>query len=142
MHSRINFFFENVYHCFPFLPIKAEMTISLVSATAEKILVSSRENLTSGIPARSCSNQAAQLQRLGRIFHFCMEHVLLLYFSDSLGADQTADVSMQQNQVFSCRGATAVKILVATCDFQQCGILTSVDSDNLLQPPTKLRNSK
>ena len=30
----------------------------------------------------------------------------------------------------------------ATCDFQQCGILTSVDSDEPVQPPLKLRNSK
>ena len=30
----------------------------------------------------------------------------------------------------------------ATCDFQQCGILTSVDSDEPVQPPFKLRNSK
>ena len=29
-----------------------------------------------------------------------------------------------------------------TCDFQQCGILTSVDSDEPMQPPFKLRNSK
>ena len=29
-----------------------------------------------------------------------------------------------------------------TCDFQQCGILTSVDSDELVQPPIRLRNSK
>ena len=28
------------------------------------------------------------------------------------------------------------------CDFQQCCILTSVDSDELVQPPVKLRNSK
>ena len=27
-------------------------------------------------------------------------------------------------------------------DFQQCGILTSVDSEELVQPPFKLRNSK
>ena len=27
-------------------------------------------------------------------------------------------------------------------DFQQCGILTSVDSDEPVQPPLKLRNSK
>ena len=26
-----------------------------------------------------------------------------------------------------------------TCDFQQCGILTSVDSDEPVQPPFKLR---
>ena len=29
-----------------------------------------------------------------------------------------------------------------TCDFQQCGILTSVDSDEPVQPSFKLRNSK
>ena len=30
----------------------------------------------------------------------------------------------------------------ATCDFQQYGILTSVDSDEHLQPPLQIRNSK
>ena len=34
------------------------------------------------------------------------------------------------------------KIRALTCDFQQCGILTSVDSDRPVQPPFKLRNSK
>ena len=29
-----------------------------------------------------------------------------------------------------------------TCDFQQCGILTSVDSDEPVQPHFKLRSSK
>ena len=29
-----------------------------------------------------------------------------------------------------------------TCEFQQCGILTSVDSDEPVQHPVKLRNSK
>ena len=33
-------------------------------------------------------------------------------------------------------------IWAATCDFQQCGILTSVDSDKPVQPPFKLRNWK
>ena len=28
-----------------------------------------------------------------------------------------------------------------TCDFQQCGILTSVNSDGSVQPPFNLRNS-
>ena len=32
--------------------------------------------------------------------------------------------------------------LAATCDFQQCSILTSVDSDEPVQPPFKIRNSK
>ena len=29
-----------------------------------------------------------------------------------------------------------------SCDFQQCGILTIVDSDEPVQPPFRLRNSK
>ena len=33
-------------------------------------------------------------------------------------------------------------ILAATCDFQQCGILTCLDSEEPVQPPLKLRNSK
>ena len=33
-------------------------------------------------------------------------------------------------------------ISAATCDFQQCDILTSVDSDEPVHPPFKLRNSK
>ena len=33
-------------------------------------------------------------------------------------------------------------IWASACDFQQCGILTSVDSDEPVQPPFKLRNSK
>ena len=33
-------------------------------------------------------------------------------------------------------------ISAMTCDFQQCGILTSVDSDEPVQPPFKLRKSK
>ena len=32
--------------------------------------------------------------------------------------------------------------LAMACDFQQCGILTSVDSDEPMQPPLKLRNLK
>ena len=33
-------------------------------------------------------------------------------------------------------------IWAATCDFQQCGILTCVNSDEPVQPPFTLRNSK
>ena len=32
--------------------------------------------------------------------------------------------------------------IASACDFQQCGILTSLDSDETVQPPFKLRNSK
>ena len=33
-------------------------------------------------------------------------------------------------------------IWAVICDFQQCGVLTSVDSDHPSQPPFKLKNSK
>ena len=36
----------------------------------------------------------------------------------------------------------SISIRAVTCDFQQCGILTSVDSDEPVQPPFKVRNSK
>ena len=32
--------------------------------------------------------------------------------------------------------------LAVTCDLQQCGILTSVDSDEPVQPHFRLRNTK
>ena len=35
-----------------------------------------------------------------------------------------------------------LKKIAMTCDFQQCAILTSEDSDDPVQPPVKLRNSK
>ena len=44
-------------------------------------------------------------------------------------------LSLQILSSFNSMGALA-------CDFQQCGILTIVDSDEPLQPPFKLRNSK
>ena len=33
-------------------------------------------------------------------------------------------------------------IWAVSCDFQQCGILTGIDSDKPVQPPFKLRHSK
>ena len=39
-------------------------------------------------------------------------------------------------------GFTWKNIWAVTCDLQQCGILTSVDSDEPVQTPFKLRNSK
>ena len=37
-------------------------------------------------------------------------------------------------------GASLIR--APTCDFQQCVFLTSVDSEEPMQPPVKLRNSK
>ena len=40
-------------------------------------------------------------------------------------------------------GASVVDIIwTSAWDFQQCGILTCVDSDESLHPPFKLRHSK
>ena len=35
-----------------------------------------------------------------------------------------------------------IMIITSACDFQQCGILASVNSEEHLQPPFKLRTSK
>ena len=44
--------------------------------------------------------------------------------------------------VFNVSKETIVSIIEPrTCDFQQCGILTSVDTDDPVQPTYKLRNS-
>ena len=47
--------------------------------------------------------------------------------------------------IFPELGQPAIRnqaIRAVICDFQQCGNLTSVDSDEPVQPPFKLRNSK
>ena len=36
----------------------------------------------------------------------------------------------------------SIRIQAVACDFKQYGILTSVDSDEPVQPPFKLRDSK
>ena len=51
------------------------------------------------------------------------------------------------NMIDSCQAHLPVQYAsnikgAMKCDFQQCGILTSVDSDKHAQPPFKLRNSK
>ena len=43
---------------------------------------------------------------------------------------------------FSNRFTNLSMFGVATCDFQQCDVLTSVDSDEPVQPPVKFRNTK
>ena len=67
--------------------------------------------------------------------------------------------NQQQGQAASAQGAAgsaaaasgqgasttnnqSMYILAVTCDFQQCGILTCVDSDEPVQPPFKVKNSK
>ena len=40
------------------------------------------------------------------------------------------------------RGPVFRDVCTVTCNFQQCAILTSVDSDEPVQPPVILRNTK
>ena len=54
-------------------------------------------------------------------------------------ADERADDNCHECQEKVKKG---VKIRAVTCDFQQCGILTRVDSDKPLKTPLKLRNTK
>ena len=55
-----------------------------------------------------------------------------------------ASGKVSQCDTFSvtCYSFISLTISAVTCDFQQGGILTSVDSDKPVQPPFKLRNSK
>ena len=46
------------------------------------------------------------------------------------------------SETFDITGEYVLHNSAATCDFQQCGILTSVASDKLVLPPFKLRNYK
>ena len=43
---------------------------------------------------------------------------------------------------YLCPSSTQFTIWAVSCDFQQCGILSSVDSDEPVWSPLKLRNSK
>ena len=54
-----------------------------------------------------------------------MENIIIFFFGGGGGVGG-----------IRCSGGTVA------CDFQQCGILTSVDTDEPLQPPFKIRNSK
>ena len=53
-------------------------------------------------------------------------------------------VSVAEQACMNIDGTSAIEqtIWTLTCDLQQFGILTSVDSDEPVQPPVKLRNSK
>ena len=42
----------------------------------------------------------------------------------------------------AAKALESLHICALTCDFQQCGIFTSVDSGEPVLPPVKLRNSK
>ena len=50
--------------------------------------------------------------------------------------------SAKRNTLEELESEYIIKKIAMTCNFQQCGILTGVDSDEPLQPPFMLRNSK
>ena len=54
------------------------------------------------------------------------------------GDDHTTRMTMHSCYIYHISDNT----WAVTWDFQQCGILTSLDSDQPVQPPFKLRNSK
>ena len=62
-------------------------------------------------------------------------------FSLLLNASYPTALLLERLRLSVLLGMIAEKCAV-TCDFQQCVILTSVDSDKPLQPLFKLRNSK
>ena len=70
-----------------------------------------------------------------------------------MATSKTSDSEIQAFNTTMQRAANEIKIeqklrklqkylCAMACDFQQCGILTNVDSDEPVQPPLKLRNSK
>ena len=61
---------------------------------------------------------------------------------DHVGNRHSDKMDMRENNRQDTEEEVRSFNLATTCDFQQCGILTSVDSDEPLQPPFKLRNSK
>ena len=63
-----------------------------------------------------------------------------------MGLESTLSSTLSFIQFNLVKVKCAVKTMnftrAVTCDFHQCDILTSVDSDKPLQPPFKHRNSK
>ena len=82
--------------------------------------------------------------------HFWKSHVVAtIMMLDKIRAtswEKSFVVDKQLRSRSACTSALSSQPLInslsVTCDFQQCGILTSVDSDEPLHPPFKLRNYK
>ena len=51
-------------------------------------------------------------------------------------------LNTKKNSLFKMVLLSTYNIIEPPCDFQQCGILASVDSDEPVRPPFKRRNNK
>ena len=65
---------------------------------------------------------------------------LCSWFANRVDSNQSPH--LQRSHRILTAELSSLHIWAAWCDFQQCGILTSVDSDEPVQPPFKLRGSK
>ena len=59
-----------------------------------------------------------------------------------IGHSLGAHIAGYAGEIISGIGRISGNIGAATCDFQQCGIFTSVYSNEPTQPPFRLRNSR
>ena len=59
-----------------------------------------------------------------------------------MGVCERALMGLDSEAPSACVTINLNNVCAMTCDFQQCGILTSIDSDEPLQPPFRHRNSK
>ena len=81
-----------------------------------------------------------------------MNDSLMMFHVDFLKVHLTSNPTITDTLIFRPPDKSAylkvffsyysTKLWAVTCDFQQCDILTSVDSDEPVQSPFKLRNSK
>ena len=104
---------------------------------------------------REHSTQTAQSSPVGcsrrvhKIVYLAVKRVIFVHYLVSYWTSIvmwwlrcSSTVTNYRGTLTDWRHRTLDGIRVTTRDFQQCGILTSVDSDEPVQPPVKQRNSK
>ena len=74
--------------------------------------------------------------------YFSIYFFLFIYFFFLGGGGGASCLRLKRNTLEELESEYIIKKIAMTCNFQQCGILTGVDSDEPLQPPFMLRNSK
>ena len=67
--------------------------------------------------------------------------ILITWITPGKFTDTDRNVKHQLKLDLILRHHLSQKKRAATCDFQQCGILTCVDADEPVQPSVELRNS-